>query len=63
MLKIKNGKVRCVGYNDSERYFTIGKIYNGIDNTNIDDTDVKYDHINKENKKNYYRVVEHLVQV
>ena len=63
MLKIKNGKVRCVGYNDSERYFTIGKIYNVIDNTIIDDTDFKYDHLNMESKKNYYRVVEHLVQV
>ena len=42
MLKIKNGKARCVGYNDSERYFAIGKIYNVIDNTIVDDTDFKY---------------------
>ena len=63
MLKIKNGKIRCVGYNDSEHYFTIGKIYNVIDNTIVDDTDFKYDHLNMESEKNYYRVAEHLVQV
>ena len=63
MLKIKNGKVRCIGYNDSEDYFTIGKIYNVIDNTIVDDTGFKYNHYNMESEKNYYRVAEHLVQV
>ena len=51
MVKIKNGKVRCVGYNDSERYFTIGKIYNVIDNTIVDDTDFKYNHFNMESEE------------
>lgn len=51
MVKIKNGKVRCVGYNDRERYFTIGKIYNVIDNTIVDDTDFEYNHFNMESEE------------
>ena len=51
MLKIKNGKVKCVGYNDSERYFTIGKVYDVVDNTIICDTGYNYNHLSMKSEE------------
>lgn len=43
MLNIKNGKVKCVGYNNGERRFTVGKVYDVIDNTITNDNGYKYE--------------------
>lgn len=40
---IQNGKVRCVGYNRGERYFSVGRVYDVIDNTIVNDNGYKYD--------------------
>ena len=42
MLNIKNGKVKCVGYNRDERCFTVGKVYDVVDNTITNDNGFKY---------------------
>ena len=51
MLKIKNGKVKCVGYNASEKGFTIGKVYNVVDNTITNDNGFNYKHLNMDSKQ------------
>lgn len=43
MLNIKNGKVKCIGCKCRERYFTVGKVYDVIDNTITNDMGYKYD--------------------
>lgn len=43
VTEITNGKVRCVGYKGSERYFTIGKIYEVKNNTITSDIGHVYD--------------------
>ena len=46
MLKVKNGKVKCIGYNAAEHGFTIGKVYDVVDNTIVNDRGFKYNHLN-----------------
>lgn len=41
-LNIKNGKVKCVGYNRAERHFTVGKVYDVVDNTIVNDNGFRY---------------------
>lgn len=41
-LNIKNGKVKCVGYNKKERYFTVGKVYDVVDNAITNDRGFTY---------------------
>lgn len=42
MLNIKNGKVKCIGYERNERYFTAGKVYDVVDNTITNDKGFTY---------------------
>ena len=41
-LNIKNGKVKCVGYHRNERYFTVGKVYDVVNNTIVNDNGFEY---------------------
>lgn len=48
----KSYKVRCVGYNRKERYFTIGKVYDVVDGNITNDNGYTY--------KNWGNVIEFL---
>lgn len=51
MLNIKNGKVKCVGYIQNERAFTIGNVYDVVDNKITSDRGFTYSHLSMDSKE------------
>lgn len=51
MLNIKNGKVKCVGYEKGERHFTVGKVYDVFDNKITSDGGYTYCHLSMDSKE------------
>ena len=47
-MENKNYKVRCVGYNRDERYFTVGKVYDVVNGTITNDNGFTYNKVNHE---------------